>query len=75
MESIPLSSGKEEVMPKNRVPMQINNYMIFWIEKGAPQYVEVIGREAALSLFKLVRKSHKDTCRMYRMVIDGHEEI
>lgn len=62
-------------MPKKRIPAQTNNYMVTWMQDGAMQYIEFIGREAAFSFYKVIRKKYKETCRMYRMVIDGHEEI
>ena len=74
MEYIPLSSGKEKKMPKKPIPINTNNYMVFWIDGNTPRWVEFLDREPALKYYQQIKKKYV-TSRLYRMVIDSVEKV
>jgi hypothetical protein len=74
MDSIPLSSGKEIMMPKKPLPVSTNNYMVFWIDGNIPHWVEFLDREPAVKYYRQIRKRYTTT-RLYRMVIDSVEKV
>lgn len=74
MESIPLSSGKEIKMPRKPISINTNNYMVFWIDRNVPNWVEFLDREPAVRYYRQIRKRFPTT-RLYRMVIDSVEKV
>lgn len=75
VESIPLSSGKEKIMPKKPVLPEKEIYMVLWQSHEVQHWSEYDTARNAVEGYRYFRQLFGNNVRMVKVVFDYGQEV